>query len=116
MRPWKALYFSAPKVGDAARSPSRHSARWACDAFLIVRNTSVDWPRLTKLVLAITATAQLRWLRDVLGANVPDDAIATLEERARGASISERAAVRKGLAAGNVPWWRRVLRRMRRLI
>jgi hypothetical protein len=108
-----ATFHLAYTLTHAARSPSRHSARWACDAFMIVRNASVDWSRLTELVPPITAAAQLHWLRDALGVNVSADVIATLNERARAASASERAAVRRSLAVGEVGWWRRVLRRLR---
>lgn len=99
----------------AAESPSRHSGRWVCDAVMIRRTSPIDWPRFAETVIAANASipvsAQLRYLRDAFGIDTP--VLAQLEERAAHATRRERAQVRKRLAEGEVPLWRRLWRRVR---
>jgi hypothetical protein len=75
----------------ASQSRSRATTRWACDTFFITRTRAVDWPRFTQMVLDARAArpvlAQLRWLRNELGTEVPAEVLTTL--------------------VANVPFWRR---------
>jgi hypothetical protein len=93
----------------AARSLSRHTGRWACDAVMIVRSGRVDWPRFVDLVegSSVSTHAQLVWLRDMLNVDVPDSVIAALIERS---SRLERVATALRLRASSVRLLRRLWR------
>ena len=71
----------------AARSASRRSCRWACDAVMIVRRGGVDWPRVVESAIAAGAArqvrAQLSWLREVLAPDVPQRVLEELAARSR---------------------------------
>ena len=93
----------------AARSLSRHTGRWACDAVMIVRSGRVDWPRFVELVegSSVSTYAQLLWLRDVLNVDVPENVLAALLERS---SRLERIATALRLHASSVTVLRRLWR------
>jgi len=92
--PRDASAHLAHSLIHASRSRSRHSARWACDAFMIARSGSVSWRCVLEIVIAegaaVPASAQLRWLHENLGVGVPDEMLATIATRARKAGVRER--------------------------
>ena len=107
-----ATHSLALAIVHAGRSASRRTGRWACDALAIVRGGGVEWGRFVQAVSAaggaLPAVVQLRWLRDVLDAAVPDSALSALAARAARAGFRERAMVRVRANAGRPVWWRRL--------
>lgn len=98
----------------AARSGSRTSLRWACDAWLLLdRRRDLDWD----LFLSVTRGARLglplsvlaRYLAEDLAAPVPDDVLTSLDVLAAetGAAALETAVL--GALAGSHARMRRVL-------
>jgi hypothetical protein len=70
-------------VIEHAHASNNAHLRWAADAVTVLRGGGIDWARLIahararRMVLAVRAA--LGWLRDALGAGVPDAPIAELE-------------------------------------
>ena len=72
-------------LGQAAISPSRHSLRWACDAWLLIDRYAeqLDWSlirdRARKTGLSLAISVALGFLTRELRANVPTEVLASVE-------------------------------------
>lgn len=82
-------------LGEAARSPSRRSLQWACDAWLLInRMDDGDWAvfrhGVTTSRLALWCWVMLEYLATGLGALVPLPVRSALRERAAGVEALDR--------------------------
>ncbi len=103
-------------LGHAASGPGRDTLRWACDAWFLLRaRTDLDADRFVALAerarIALPLSVQLPFLRDSLGAAIPDGIVERvtraaarsgpreLEAAVHGALCGRRGTVRAVLAA-----------------
>jgi len=100
--------------GSAARSGSRGTLRWACDAWLLIKShRSFDWTLFVAIAeaarLALPLSVLVRYLAEALQAPVPVEALAALDALADETTDASHEAAVLGALVGTHS-------RMRRLI
>lgn len=84
-------------LGQALTSGTFFSLQWACDAILSVAHGEIDWELFTTEVtrgrLSWAYAEMLRYLRNDIGAAVPAEVVAAIENNAAGSARDQEAVI-----------------------